>query len=108
MIDLKDLKEDDILVKPGFYFNSFVKVKKILPKSVTLVHLDSISKESITTEMICTLIVKPGNEEGTGPFKVKSLEEYDLYDPSRVYYDVIVLRKSINEFHLVLLCRRMI
>lgn len=89
MIDLENLKENDILVKPGFYFNSFVKVKKILPKSVTLVHLDSISKESITTGMICTLIVRPGDEEGTEPFKVKSLDEYDLYDPNRVYYDVM-------------------
>ena len=87
-MNIEDLKEDDILVKPGFYFNSFVKVKKILPKSVTLVNLDSISKES-TTGMICTLIARPGNEEGTEPFKVKSLEEYDLYDPSRVYYDVM-------------------
>lgn len=89
MIDLKELKENDILVKPGFYFHSFVKVKKILPKSVTLVNLDSISKESIKTEMICTLIVRPGDEEGTEQFRVKSLEEYDLYDPSRVYYDVM-------------------
>lgn len=89
MIDLKELKENDILVKPGFHFHSFVKVKKILPKSVTLVNLDSISKESMTTEMICTLIVRPGNEEGTEPFRVKSLDEYDLYDPSRVYYDVM-------------------
>ena len=89
MIDLKELKENDIFVKPGFYFHSFVKVKKILPKSVILVHLDSISKESITTGMICTLIVRPGDEEGTEPFKVKSLDEYDLYDQNRVYYDVM-------------------
>lgn len=89
MIDLKELKENDILVKPGFYFHSFVKVKKILPKSITLVNLDSISKESITTGMICTLIVRPGNEEGTEPFTKKNLDEYDLYDPSRVYYDVM-------------------
>lgn len=89
MIDLKELKENDILVKPGFHFHSFVKVKKMLPKSVTLVNLDSISKESMTTEMICTLIVRPGNEEGTEPFRVKSLDEYDLYDPNRVYYDVM-------------------
>ena len=89
MIDLKELKENDILVKPGFHFHSFVKVKKILPKSVTLVNLDSISEKSITTEMICTLIVRPGDEEGTEPFRVKSLDEYDLYDPSRVYYDVM-------------------
>lgn len=88
-MNIEDLKEDDILVKPGFYFNSFVKVKKILPKSVTLVHLDSISKERIKTEMICTLIVKPGNEEGTEPFTKKNLDEYDLYDPLRVYYDVM-------------------
>lgn len=89
MIDLKELKENDILVKPGFHFHSFVKVKKILPKSVTLVNLDSISEKSMTTEMICTLIVRPGNEEGTEPFRVKSLDEYDLYDPSKVYYDVM-------------------
>lgn len=88
MIDLKDLKEDDILVKPGLHYHHFAKVVRVSDKSVSLVNLDSDSKKSIVNDLICTLIVKPGNPIGE-PFTKKNLEEYDLYDPSRVYYDVM-------------------
>ena len=88
MIDLKELKENDILVKSGLHFHHFAKVVRVSDKSVSLVNLDSDTEKSIVNDLICTLIVKPGNPIGE-PFTKKNLDEYDLYDPSRVYYDVM-------------------
>lgn len=84
----EDLKEDDILVKPGFYFNSFAKVVKVSGKSVSLVNLDSDTEKATENDLICTLKVKPGNPVGES-FTKKNLDEYEVYDPSRVYYDVM-------------------
>ena len=84
----EDIKENDILVKPGFHFHSFVKVVKVSDKSVSLVNLDSDTGKSIVNDLICTLKVKPGNPIGE-PFTKKNLDEYEVYDPSRVYYDVM-------------------
>ena len=86
--DLKDLKVDDILVKSGLHFHSFAKVVRVSDKSVSLVNLDSDTEKSIVNDLICTLIVKPGNPIGE-PFTKKNLDEYEVYDPSRVYYDVM-------------------
>lgn len=88
MIDLKNLKENDILVKPGFNFHSFAKVVRVSDKSVSLVNLDSGSEKLIENDLICALKVKPGNSIGE-PFTKKNLDEYDLYEPSKVYYDVM-------------------
>ena len=79
---------NDILVKPGFHFHSFAKVVRVSDKSVSLVSLEVETEKSIVNDLICTLIVKPGNPIGE-PFTKKNLDEYDLYDPSRVYYDVM-------------------
>lgn len=87
-MNLEDLKENDILVKSGFHFYHFVKVVRVSDKSVSLVNLDSDTEKSIVNDLICTLIVKPGNPIGE-PFTKKNLDEYDLYEPSRVYYDVM-------------------
>ena len=87
-MNIEDLKEDDILVKPGFYFNSFAKVVRVSDKSISLVSLEADSEKLIENDLICTLKVKPGNPIGE-PFTKKNLDEYDLYDPSRVYYDVM-------------------
>lgn len=87
-MNLEDIKENDILVKSGFHFYHFAKVVRVSDKSVSLVNLDSDTEKSIVNDLICTLIVKPGNPIGE-PFTKKNLDEYDLYDPSRVYYDVM-------------------
>lgn len=85
---IRVVQVDDILVKPGFHFHSFAKVVRVSDKSVSLVSLDSDTEKSIVNDLICTLIVKPGNPIGE-PFTKKNLDEYDLYDPNRVYFDVM-------------------
>lgn len=79
---------NDILVKPGFHFYHFAKVVRVSGKSVSLVNLDSDTEKLIENDLICTLKVKPGNPIGE-PFTKKNLDEYDLYEPSKVYYDVM-------------------
>lgn len=87
-MNLEDIKENDILVKSGLHFYHFAKVVRVSDKSVSLVNLDSDTEKSIVNDLICTLIVKPGNPIGE-PFTKKNLDEYELYDPSRVYYDIM-------------------
>ena len=89
-MNLEDLKENDILVKPGYHFHSFVKVVKVSENSnsVSLVNLDTDSEKAIINDLICTLKVKPGNPIGE-PFTKKNLDEFEEYDSSRVYYDVM-------------------
>ena len=82
------LQEGDILVKSGLHFYHFAKVVRASDKSVSLVNLDSDSEKLIENDLICTLRVKPGKPIGE-PFTKKNLDEYDLYEPSKVYYDVM-------------------
>ena len=86
--DLKTLKVDDILVKSGLHFYHFAKVVRVSDKSVSLVSLEADSEKLIENHLICTLKVTPGKPIGES-FTKKNLDEYDLYDPSRVYYDVM-------------------
>lgn len=86
--DLKTLKVDDILVKSGLHFYHFAKVVRVSDKSVSLVNLDSDSEKLIENDLICTLKVTPGKPIGE-LFTKKNLDEYDLYEPSKVYYDVM-------------------
>lgn len=82
------VRVDDILVKPGFHFHSFAKVVRVSDKSVSLVSLEVETEKLIENDLIYTLIVKPGNPIGE-PFTKKNLDEYGLYDSSKVYYDVM-------------------
>lgn len=50
--------------------------------------VDELTRDKETLVQVNDILVKPGNPIGE-PFTKKNLDEYDLYDPSKVYYDVM-------------------